>query len=83
MEAQMADPKTDTRKPTDEKRERPTETAPAFHNREPAGPGNAPGQVRPAGPESVRDKPKRWDKTDDAVDESFPASDPPAVNRFD
>lgn len=37
-----------------------------------------PTPVRPAGPESMRDPPKRWDKVDEAVDESFPASDPPA-----
>ena len=36
-----------------------------------------PTPVRPAGPESMRDPPKRWDKVDEAVDESFPASDPP------
>ena len=35
--------------------------------------------IRPAGPESMRDPPKRgWDKVDQAEDESFPASDPPA-----
>lgn len=39
--------------------------------------GNA--KVRDAGPESMRDKPARnWTKTDEEVDESFPASDPPA-----
>jgi hypothetical protein len=37
-----------------------------------------PTPVRPAGPESMRDPPKRWDKVDEAIDESFPASDPPA-----
>ena len=36
-----------------------------------------PTPVRPAGPESMRDPPKRWDKVDQAEDESFPASDPP------
>ncbi|AKM08394.1 hypothetical protein [Pelagerythrobacter marensis] len=35
--------------------------------------------VRDAGPESMRDKPKRgWSKADEASDQSFPASDPPA-----
>ena len=36
-------------------------------------------QVRDAGPDAMQDKPKRkWDKVDQASDESFPASDPPA-----
>jgi len=40
--------------------------------------GNA--TVRDAGPESMRDKPKRgWSKADEASDQSFPASDPPAT----
>jgi hypothetical protein len=34
--------------------------------------------VRPAGAEAMRDPPRRWDKTDQASDESFPAIDPPA-----
>lgn len=34
--------------------------------------------VRPAGPEAMRDRPRRgWDRVDEQVDESFPASDPP------
>jgi len=36
--------------------------------------------VRDAGPESMRDKPKRgWSKADEASDQSFPASDPPGT----
>ena len=41
--------------------------------------GQAEGRHRDAGPEAMGDKPKReWTKTDEASDESFPASDPPA-----
>jgi len=41
-------------------------------------------QVRDAGPWGMRSRVKRkWTATDEAVDESFPASDPPAANRFD
>ena len=37
------------------------------------------GQVRDAGPEAMRDGVHRpWLKEDEASDESFPASDPPA-----
>lgn len=36
------------------------------------------GPVRPAGPEAMQDPPERWDRVDEAADESFPASDPPA-----
>lgn len=35
------------------------------------------GSVRDAGPESMQSPPNRWSKTDQAIDESFPASDPP------
>lgn len=36
-------------------------------------------QTRSAGPEGMATEPHRqWDKVDQATDESFPASDPPA-----
>ena len=36
-------------------------------------------QTRTAGPAAMRDQPHRpWNKVDQASDESFPASDPPA-----
>ena len=35
--------------------------------------------VRNAGAEAMRDKPATWSKTDETVDESFPASDPAAT----
>jgi len=34
--------------------------------------------VRDAGPEAMENPPKTWDEVDEAIDESFPASDPPA-----
>lgn len=35
-------------------------------------------QTRSAGPDAMRSPMKDWDKIDQAADESFPASDPPA-----
>ena len=36
-------------------------------------------KVRHAGPQGMRSDPPQWDKADEASDESFPASDPPAT----
>jgi hypothetical protein len=59
-------------------------TAPAFKDAKKPGPKEAEVQVRPAGPEGMRSPLKRrWTPVDEAADESFPASDPPAANRFD
>jgi len=54
--------------------------APALTGGRPAGPVGHSGSARAAGPESMRDPPKSWDKIDEASDESFPASDPPNLN---
>ncbi|MPQ95297.1 hypothetical protein AXZ77_2509 [Thioclava sp. ES.031] len=35
-------------------------------------------EVRPAGPSQMRNPPRQWDQVDEEMDESFPASDPPA-----
>ena len=62
----------------------PTPTAPAFKDKKKPGPKESDVQIRPAGPDGMRDDPKTgWKPEDEASDESFPASDPPAANRFD
>lgn len=49
----------------------------AFAEGQPGGAGNA---VRDAGPEAMRDPPAEpWTEVDEASDQSFPASDPPAT----
>ncbi|MBA3675886.1 MAG: hypothetical protein H0W74_00575 [Sphingosinicella sp.] len=53
--------------------------APALTMKRPPGPVGHTGNVRPAGTESMRDPPKNWGRVDEASDESFPASDPPAT----
>lgn len=59
---------------TDEKK---TDEAPAMDGKEKPGPKDSPVQVRPSGKESMADKPENWDELDEALDETFPASDPP------
>lgn len=53
--------------------------APALRHGGAHGPVGNTGNVRPAGRGAMRDPPKEWDKVDEAVDESFPASDPPSL----
>ena len=55
---------------------RRSDTKPAFAIGEAGGDNFA--QVRNSGRESMRDAPRRWSKTDEEGDASFPASDPPA-----
>jgi hypothetical protein len=43
-----------------------------------AAPATEPNPVRAGGPEAMRDPPRRWDGTDEALDQTFPASDPSA-----
>ncbi|SFS12992.1 hypothetical protein [Sphingomonas jatrophae] len=51
----------------------PTPRDAAFSDHDGEGEANP---VRPAGAESMRDPQKNWDEQDEAVDETFPASDP-------
>ena len=53
--------------------------APAIMGMRPPGPVGHSGNARNAGVESMRDPPKDWNRVDEASDESFPASDPPAT----
>jgi len=60
------------------------EAASAFADGAKAGPEDSEVQVRAAGPDAMRSDVKRpWKSEDQASDESFPASDPPATNKFD
>ncbi|WP_454598204.1 hypothetical protein [Qipengyuania sp. SM2507] len=40
--------------------------------------GQPDGRVRDSGPNATTTNEKNWSKTDEEIDESFPASDPPA-----
>ncbi|ODT78654.1 MAG: hypothetical protein ABS76_23335 [Pelagibacterium sp. SCN 64-44] len=59
---------------TKEKPRKP-DAAAAMRDGHKPGPADAPVQVRPAGPEGMAGNPEKWDDIDEAVDESFPASD--------
>jgi hypothetical protein len=47
-----------------------------------AGESTGPVAVRNAGPDEMRSDPPEWDMINQASDESYPASDPPAANHF-
>lgn len=52
-----------------------SDNAAAMKDGKKPGPMDAPVQVRDAGEDAQADKPSKWDDVDEAVDESFPASD--------
>lgn len=47
---------------------------------EPRPTDDTPPEIRDAGPEAMQNPPKCWDEVDEASDQSFPASDPPATH---
>ena len=55
-----------------------TDAAAGMQDGKKPGPKGSPVQIRDAGEEAQADKPENWDEQDEAVDESFPASDPAA-----
>jgi hypothetical protein len=65
-------------KPDDRDRKRAALKRPIPSPKKPGKGGGVPTPVRPAGPDAMRDPPKKWDKVDEESDESFPASDPPS-----
>lgn len=56
-------------------KEKGSDDAAAMREGRKPGPKDAPVQVRNAGPEAMKDRPRKWDEVDEASDESFPASD--------
>lgn len=54
---------------------RANDAAVAMKDGKKPGPKDSPVQVRNAGKQAQADAPKEWDREDDALDQSFPASD--------
>ena len=52
-----------------------TDDAAGMQDGKKPGPKTSPVQVRDSGEDAQADKPEKWDEQDEAVDESFPASD--------
>lgn len=55
-----------------------SDKAAALKDGEKVGPKTSPVQVRDAGKENTKNQQQKWDEQDEELDESFPASDPPA-----
>ena len=66
---------TDKPKSSSDAADKTDDEAAAMTNGKKPGPDGSPVQVRNAGDEAQPDKPKDWDEQDEALDESFPASD--------
>ena len=65
----------DTPKPGADKSKQTSDDAAAMKGGKKPGPDGSPVQVRNAGEDAQADKTKKWDDEDEALDESFPASD--------
>ncbi|MGV8855606.1 MAG: hypothetical protein ACOH2L_13265 [Devosia sp.] len=65
----------DTPKSTPDTANKSNDDAAAMKGGKKPGPAGSPVQVRNAGDDAQADKTKNWDAEDEALDESFPASD--------
>lgn len=61
--------------PDPDTKPRDDDDAAAMKNGKKPGPDKSPVQVRNSGEEAQHDTPDKWDEQDEALDESFPASD--------
>lgn len=74
----MTDRKTKTGKTPETSEAEEKRRRAAFANPDEAGPDGTLAPTRNAGAKAQRKKPEDWDEVDEALDETFPASDPPA-----